>query len=53
MRLASSCESWPLDEIYPVLYIDAIHYSVRDNVVIHKLAACGIMGISLEGKRKS
>lgn len=33
-------EDWqnrPLDEVYPILYIDAIHYSVRDNGVIRKL----------------
>ena len=35
-------EDWqnrPLDEIYPVLYIDAIHFSVRDNGIIRKIAA--------------
>lgn len=41
----------PLDEIYPVIYIDAIHYSVRENNVIRKLAAYVILGISLEGKK--
>ena len=29
----------PLDEIYQILYIDVIHYSVRDNGVNRKLAA--------------
>ena len=55
-KLMPQIEEWqnrPLDEIYPVLYIDAIHYSVRDNGVIHKLAAYVIMGISLEGKKGS
>lgn len=49
-------EDWqnrPLDEIYPILYIDAIHYSVRDNGVIRKLAAYVILGTNAEGKRKS
>lgn len=36
----------PLDEVYPILYIDAIHYSVRDNGVIKKLAAYVILGIN-------
>ena len=47
-------EDWqkrPLDSIYPVLYIDAIHYSVRMDGVIRKLAAYVILGISLEGKK--
>ncbi len=54
-KLLPQIEEWqnrPLDEIYPVLYIDAIHYSVRDNGIIHKLAAYVIMGISLEGKKE-
>ena len=25
------------DEVYPILYIDAIHYSVRDNGVIRSV----------------
>lgn len=35
-----------LMDIYPVLFIDAIHYSVRDNGIIRKLAAYVILGIS-------
>ena len=41
----------PLDEVYPILYIDAIHYSVRDNGVIRKLAAYVVLGINTEGKK--
>ena len=44
-------QNWPLDDIYPILYIDAIHYSVRDNGIIRKMAACIILGISCEGKK--
>ena len=33
-------------------YIDAIHYSVRDNGVIRKLAAYVILGINTEGKKE-
>ena len=39
-------------EVYPILYIDAIHYSVRDNGVIRKLAAYVILGINTEGKKE-
>ena len=42
----------PLDEVYPILYIDAIHYSVRDNGIIRKLAAYVILGIHTEGKKE-
>lgn len=42
----------PLSEVYPVLYIDAIHYSVRDNGIIRKLAAYVILGINMDGKKE-
>ena len=32
--------------------IDAIHYSVRDNGVIRKLAAYVILGINLDGQKE-
>ncbi len=38
-------QSRPLSEVYPVLYIDAIHYPVRDNGMIRKRAAYVILGI--------
>ena len=48
-------EEWqnrPLEEIYPVIYIDAIHYSVRDNGVIRKLAAYVILGLTCDGHKE-
>ena len=53
-KILPQIEDWqnrPLDEVYPILYIDAIHYSVRDNGVIRKLAAYVILGINAEGKK--
>lgn len=35
----------------PILYIDAIHYSVRDNGIIRKMAAYVILGFSCAGKK--
>ncbi len=54
-KLLPQIEDWqnrPLDEIYPIVYIDAIHYSVRDNGVIKKLATYVILGISVAGKKE-
>lgn len=54
-KILPQIEDWqnrPLDEVYPILYIDAIHYSVRDNRVIRKLAAYVILGINTEGKKE-
>jgi len=54
-KILHQIEDWqnrPLDEVYPILYIDAIHYSVRDDGVIRMLAAYVILGINTERKRK-
>ena len=54
-KLLPQIEDWqnrPLDEVYLILYIDAIHYSIRDNNVIRKLAAYIILGINTERKKK-
>lgn len=54
-KLLPQIEEWqtrPLDSVYPVIFIDAIHYSVRDNGVIRKLAAFVLLGISAEGKKE-
>lgn len=54
-KIMPKIEDWqnrPLDEVYPVLYIDAIHYSVRDNGIIRKLAAYVILGITTEGRKE-
>ena len=54
-KLLPRIEEWqnrPLDAVYPVVFIDAIHYSVRDNGIIKKLAAYVILGITAEGKKE-
>ncbi len=53
-KILPQIEDWqnrPLDEVYPIIYIDAIHYSVRDNGIIRKLAAYVILGITVEGRK--
>jgi transposase-like protein len=54
-RLLPEIEDWqqrPLSQVYPIVYIDAVHFSVRDNHLIKKLAAYVILGINEEGKEK-
>ena len=46
------CQNRPLAEVYPILFIDAVHFSVKDNNVIRKLAAYVILGINHEGKKE-
>lgn len=53
-KIMPQIEDWqnrPLDDIYPIIYIDAIHYSVREDGIIRKLAAYVILGISAEGRK--
>lgn len=54
-KILPQIEDWqnrPLDEVYPILFIDAIYYSVQDNSVIRKLVANVILGINTEGKKE-
>ena len=54
-KILPQIEDWqnrPLDEVYPIIYIDAIHYSVRDEGVIRKLAAYVILGINTSGMKE-
>lgn len=54
-KILPQIEDWqnrPLDEVYSILYINAIHYSVRDNGMIHKLAAYVILRINAESKKE-
>ena len=51
-KILPQIEDWqnrPLDDVYPIIHIDAIHYSVRDNGIIRKLAAYVILGINKDG----
>ena len=54
-RLLPQIEEWqnrPLDKVYPVVFIDAVHFSVRDNSQIKKLAAYVILAVSLTGHKE-
>ncbi|MCF0144054.1 MAG: IS256 family transposase [Firmicutes bacterium] len=41
----------PLDEVYPIMFIDAVHFSVREDHIIKKLAAYVILGITADGRK--
>ena len=54
-RLLPQIEDWqkrPLDEVYPIVFIDAVHFSVRDNGQISKLAAYVILAVSMTGHKE-
>ena len=54
-KLLPEIEEWqrrPLSSVYPIVFIHAVHFSVRDNGIIRKLAAYTILGINEEGKKE-
>jgi len=54
-KLIPMMEEWkkrPLDAIYPFLYLDAIHYKVRENGTYVSKAFYTVLGVNLEGKKE-
>lgn len=54
-KLLPKIEEWqnrPLSAVYPIIFIDAVHFSVRDNGIIKKLAAYIILGINNDGYKE-
>jgi len=54
-RLLPQIDEWqnrPLSPVYPIVFIDAVHFSVKENNVIRKLAAYVILGINEEGMKE-
>ena len=54
-KLLPKIEEWqnrPLSAVYPVVFIDAVHFSVRDDGVIRKLAAYVVLGSNEDGKKE-
>lgn len=53
-RLMPEIVNWqnrPLSSVYPIVFIDAVHFSVRVDNIVKKVAAYIILGISDEGKK--
>ena len=54
-QLLPEIEAWqkrPLSGVYPIVFIDAVVFNVRENNVIRKQAAYIILGISEEGHKE-
>jgi len=51
-RLLPQIEEWqqrPLCEIYPVIFIDALNYSIRTDGLVKKRAVYVVLGINMDG----
>lgn len=54
-KLIPRIEEWqnrPLSAVYPIVFIDAVHFSVRDDGLIRKLAAYVVLGINADGRKE-
>ena len=54
-RILPRIEEWqnrPLCACYPIVYIDAIHFSVRDNGMVKKMAGYVVLGVNSEGMKE-
>ena len=55
-KILPQIEDWqnrPLEAVYPIVFIDAIHFSVREDGVVQKRAAYVVLGIDADGKKMS
>lgn len=51
-KILPTIEEWqnrPLEKIYPMVFLDAIHYNVRENNIVVKQAVYIALGYNLEG----
>lgn len=54
-RVYQDIQDWqnrPLDQVYPIIFIDATHFSVKDDNRTKKIAAYVVLGISKDGKKE-
>lgn len=54
-KLIPMMEEWkkrPLDSIYPFIYLDAIHYKVREDGYYMSKAFYTVLGVTVEGKKE-
>ncbi|MCI5892465.1 MAG: IS256 family transposase [Clostridiales bacterium] len=54
-KIIPDIEAWqnrPLSAVYPIVFVDCIHFSVRDEHIVKKLAAYIILGISIDGHKE-
>lgn len=54
-KILGEIDDWqkrPLDAVCPIVFVDAVHFSVRADNVIRKLAAYVILGITKDGNKE-
>lgn len=54
-RIIPSIKEWqnrPLESLYPVIWLDAIHFKVRDDGVVKSKAIYSILAVTVEGQKE-
>ena len=54
-RIIPEIKEWqsrPLDDVYPIVFIDAVHFSVREDSRVVKKAAYIVLGITRDGHKE-
>lgn len=54
-KILPKIEEWqnrPLASVYPIVFIDAIHFSVRQDSIVSKLAAYVVVGMNDSGRKE-
>jgi len=54
-KIIHTVKEWqarPLESIYPIVWLDAIHYKIRENGKVLTKAVYTILGVTLEGRKE-
>jgi transposase-like protein len=51
MPLVKEWQNWPLQSVYAVVFLDAIHFKVKQDGAIVNKAAYMVIGINLDGNK--
>lgn len=54
-KIIPEIEEWrnrPLDTVYPIIFMDAIHYKIKEDNQVVKKAVYAIIGITMSGKKE-
>lgn len=54
-KIIHTVKEWqarPLESIYPIVWLDAIHYKIRENGKVASKAVYTILGVNIEGRKE-
>jgi len=54
-KIIQTVKEWqarPLENVYPIVWLDAIHYKIRENGKVRSKAVYTILGVNIEGRKE-